>query len=120
VTEDDVLLFIAASLRSVWDLELLLLLKRDPDQRWKREGLVRELRSSPVVIDEALRRLQGAGLVHDDAGAFRYNATSPELNVMASELERTYAAKPMTVIKAIITARTDQLRAFSDAFKFKD
>ena len=36
-----------------------------------------------------------------------------------SELEKTYATKPMTVIKAIVNAPTDKLRAFSDAFKFK-
>jgi DNA-binding GntR family transcriptional regulator len=121
VTEDDVLLFIAASIGSVWALELLLLLKRDPNQAWNRESLVRELRSSPVVIDEALQQLQGAGLVTEDgAGAFRYHAASPELNAMAFELEKTYAAKPMTVIKAIVNARTDKLRVFSDAFKLKD
>ncbi len=119
--EDDVLLFIAEKNGSVWALELLLLLKRDPDRSWNPESLVLELRSSPVVIDEALLRLQGAGLVKQDAaGAFRYQAASPELNIMASELEKTYAAKPMTVIKAIVNARTDKLRAFSDAFKLKD
>jgi hypothetical protein len=120
VTEDDVLLFIAASIGSVWALELLLLLKRDPDRSWNRESLVRELRSSPVVINEALQQLQSAGLATQDAaGVFRYHAASPELDVMASELEKTYATKPMTVIKAIVNARTDKLRAFSDAFKFK-
>jgi hypothetical protein len=121
VTEDEVLLFIAASIGSVWALELLLLLKRDPNVAWNQESLVRELRSSPVVINEALRGLEGAGLVaQDGAGAFRYHVASPELNAMATELEKTYAAKPMTVIKAIVNARTDKLRAFSDAFKFKD
>ncbi|MPZ40093.1 MAG: hypothetical protein GEU95_18960 [Rhizobiales bacterium] len=120
MTEDDLLTFIA-SIGSVWALELLLLLKRDPGRSWDPESLVRELRSSSVVIDEGLRRLQGAGLVmQDGARTYRYQTASPKLDNMASELEKVYATKPMTVIKAIVNARTDKLRAFSDAFKLKD
>lgn len=121
MTEDDLLAFIATSLGSVWALELLLLLRRNPDRGWDPESLVRELRSSPLVVDEGLRRLQGAGLVmQDGAATFRYQAASPQLDDVASELEKVYAAKPTTVINAIVNARTDKLRAFSDAFKLKD
>jgi hypothetical protein len=121
VPEDDLLAFIATSMSSVWALELLLVLKRDPEKAWDAEHLIRELRSSPVVIDEALKRLQGAGLVMQDGAAnYRYQAASPRLDELVSELEKAYATKPMTVIRAIIAAPTDKLRAFSDAFKLKD
>jgi hypothetical protein len=121
VTEDDLLAFIATSVGSIWALELLLLLRRDPDKGWASPSLVRELRSSPLVVEEGLRRLQGAGLVMEDGAAiFRYRAASPQLDDMARELEKIYAAKPMTVINAIVNARTDKLRAFSNAFKLKD
>jgi hypothetical protein len=121
VPEDDLLAFIATSISSVWALELLLLLKRDPGRSWDADSLIRELRSSPVVIDEALTRLQGAGLVmQDGTKRYRYQAAAPRLDQLVSELERAYAAMPMTVIKAIVAAPTDKLRAFSDAFKLKD
>jgi hypothetical protein len=121
VPDDDVLSFIAASISSVWALELLLLLKRDPGRAWDAEHLIRELRSSPVVIDEALKRLQDAGLVMaNGGGTFRYQAASSRLDELVTELDKAYAAKPMTVIRAIIAAPTDKLRAFSDAFKLKD
>jgi DNA-binding GntR family transcriptional regulator len=121
VTEDDLLAFIATSIVSVWALELLLLLRRDPGRAWQPDALVRELRSSTSVITDALRRLQDAGLVmRDDDGSARYHSASPQLDRLASELEKIYAAKPMAVINAIVNARTDKLRAFSDAFKLKD
>jgi hypothetical protein len=121
LTSDDLFAFIASSISSVWALELLLLLKFKPDKVWQPEDLIRELRSSPVVIDDALKRLQGAGLVIQDGHAkYRYQAASSHLDDLASALEELYAAKPMTVIKAIVEAPTDKLRAFSNAFKLKD
>ena len=120
MTDDDLIDFIGGSIGSVWALELLLLLKREPDRAWDAEALIRELRSSPVVIADALKGLQGAGLVmQDDAATYRYQAASPRLEELVSWLERAYAAKPMTVIKAVV-ATPEKLRAFSNAFKLKD
>ena len=121
MTEDDLLAFIASSIGSVWSLELLLLLKRAPQRSWAQEELIRELRGSSVVIAEALTILQNAGLVaQDSCGGFRYQTASERLDQLVSELEQAYAARPMTVIKAIVAAPSDKLRIFSDAFKFKD
>jgi hypothetical protein len=121
VSEDDLLAFVTVSIRSVWALELLLLLKRDPSILWDAQGLILELRSSPVVIAEALASLVGVGLVVEDSGTrYRYGAASPALDRLVCELEQVYAAKPATVIKAIVASPNDKLRAFSDAFKFKE
>jgi hypothetical protein len=106
VTEDDLLAFVAGTLGSIWALELLTLLKRDPARGWDPATLVQELRSSSIVIDEALERLHGAGLVaKDSSGLHRYRAASPHLDAMVRELEKVYAEKPMTVIRAIGTSR---------------
>jgi DNA-binding HxlR family transcriptional regulator len=120
VTEEDLLAFVGTTIGSVWTLELLLLLKRHPQRSWRTEELIRELRGSQVVIAEALKMLQGAGLVVEDAGGHRYQAASSRLDELVSELETAYATKPMTVIKAIVAAPSDKLRIFSDAFRFKD
>lgn len=108
VTEDDLRAFIATSIGSIWVLELLLLLRRDPSRGWDAGAAVRELRSSPIVIDEAVARLRTAGLVaQDSVGLCRYHAASPRLERLASELEAAYATKPMMVINAIVAARSD-------------
>jgi hypothetical protein len=120
VTDDDLFDFISTSISSVWALEVLLLLNRYRERSWQAESLIQELRSSPVVIEEALKGLQGAGLVMQDSETtYRYRAASAQFDELVSELQETYAAKPMAVIKAIMSAPTDKLRAFSDAFKLK-
>jgi hypothetical protein len=121
VTEDDLLAFIAMSIGSVWTLELLMLLKREPHRHWDAESMIRELRGSPVVIEEGLRRLESAGLVGQDSDdRYRFHPASAQLEEIATEIDLLYRTKPTTVIKAITEARTDKLRAFSNAFKFKD
>lgn len=121
VTDNDVLAFAATSIKSVWALELLFLLRRGHERAWGTAELVRELRSSDVVVSEALSSLQSAGLVAEAADKlYRYQPRTPELDKFAAATERLYAAKPMAITKAIMSAPNDKLRIFSDAFKFKE
>lgn len=121
MTEDDALAFATASIRSVWALEMLLTLKRNPHRPWTVDALILELRSSQVGVNEALANLRAAGLASEDnPGQFQYRAASPELDELATALEKIYAIKPMAVIKAVVSGPSDKLRIFSDAFKFKD
>lgn len=121
MTEEDLLAFVTASIGSVWTLELLLLLRREPAKSWATEELIRETRSSPVVTEEALEGLRAAGLVVQDApDRHRYQAASEHLDRLVAELEKAYRTRPMTVIKAIVAAPSDKLRIFSDAFRLKE
>jgi hypothetical protein len=121
VTDDDTLAFIRASLKSVWALELLLLLKRHPDRSWHGKELVRELRASEMIVTEALNNLQAAGFVSDEAGGtFRYRHEATALTALADAVDQLYRAKPMAAINAIMSAPDRNLRIFSDAFKLRD
>ena len=118
IAEDRVLAFAAASLKSVWALELLLTLKRHAERSWRPEEMIRELRSSQVVVGEALQNLQSAGLiVADEALVYRYQPGSSQMAEFVDELEKLYAVKPTTVIRAIVTSPNKQLQILSDAFK---
>lgn len=121
MTDQELLAFVAASIRSVWVLELLLFLKRNSARAWKADNLILELRSSSAVVAEGLASLMAAGLVvQDDSRLYRYRAASATLDEITSELEQLYTAKPLSVINAIVSPLPDQLRIFSDAFKLKD
>jgi DNA-binding IclR family transcriptional regulator len=121
VTEDQIFAFARDKIRSVWALELLLLLHRNPARRWSAEELVRELRSSEALINSCLDSLKAAGLVSDESdGSFRYAPATPELGTACNELAKVYAARPMSLAKAIMRLPSDKLRIFSDAFKLKD
>jgi hypothetical protein len=121
VTDEQIFAFLRTHIRSVWALELMLLLARDRSRAWHPNDLVREMRSSSVAIGEALRDLQGAGLVAPDSdNRYRYNPASSELDTLATGIGQLYSTRPTTVVKAIVTAPEDKLRIFADAFKLKD
>jgi hypothetical protein len=121
VTDEQILAFLRANIRSLWTLELLLLLARERGKAWLPSDLVREMRSSAVAVDEALRNLQRVGLVAADTdNRYRYAPASPELDELASGIAHAYATRPTAVVKAIVTAPDDKLRIFADAFRLKD
>ena len=120
VTEDDTLAFVRDTIKSVWALELLLLMRRERERSWSRDDLVRELRSSDAAIGEAVVGLRNAGfLANSGADGLQYWPASPDLERIGDEIEAIYAAKPIAVVKAITSAPNDKLRIFADAFKLK-
>jgi hypothetical protein len=120
VTDEEVLAFVQASIPSVWALELLLLLRRDPSREWRVEMLVRELRGTSPVVEDALNALQSAGLVVGQDGLYRYQPASPALDTLVAETAKIYAIKSVSVIRAIVTAPNDKLRIFANSFRLKE
>ena len=121
IPEDTVLDFAGALFRSVWALEVLLALKRRDERPWRAADIVRELRGSRVVVDEALNNLIAAGLVvQEDKGGYCYRAGSPAADELVIELEKLYAAKPTAVIRKIVSSPSTKLQILSDAFRIKE
>lgn len=117
-SDPELLAFVRESIRSVWALELLMLLKRDPDRCWEAPDLVRELRASQSLVGDNLSRFERGGLaVLDDANCYRYAPASPALDDLCSRLEAAYRERPVAVINMI--AKPDPLQGLADAFKFR-
>lgn len=121
MTDDELLARIHGLVTSVWGLESLLLLRKAAPAALGQADLVRELRSSDVAVENALAALRVAGFVAADPdGRTRYEPASRELDAIAGRIEALYAAKPLAVAKAIMSAPSNKLRIFSDAFRLKD
>ena len=116
-TDSDFLSFLKEDVRSVWAVELLLLLRRDPARCWAPADLVRELRASSSLVADNLRRFLASGLVAPEADCYRYAPASPMLDELCAKLESTYRERPVAVINMI--ARPDPLQSLADAFKFR-
>jgi hypothetical protein len=116
-SHEDLARFISASFRSVWSLELLLLLKRRPGFHSRKE-LIDHLRGSELVVAQALDWLVAGGLATlDEAGGAAYMPVSTELHGQVERLEDLYARKPDAVRRQIVAASTPGLTAFADAFR---
>jgi hypothetical protein len=118
-SEDEVLEFAGASFRSVWALELLLLLRRS-GRSWTPAAIIKELRCSRVVVVEALNNLLAAALVmQEDNGDYRYAGVG-QMEQMVEELEGLYAVKPTLVVRKIVESPNTKLQILSDAFRIKE
>lgn len=115
----DIIRFLS-TIVSIWDLELLLFLRRESPQTWSSETLVRDLRASPAVIAAGLATLQKAALIAKEAnGEFCYKPATARLEELVGAVERAYTEFPLAVTEAIFAAPNDRIRVFAEAFRLR-
>jgi len=117
-SNDEILRFIASSFRSVWALELLLVL-RSEERSWSHEQLVATMRASELVVTRGLAALEAAGLVANDGDQARYMPVSDEVAALVSDAELLYSKKPDAVRRAIVSASAGDAAAFANAFRLR-
>ena len=112
--------FIQSVVRSVWAVELMLVLRRDAERVWSAEDLVRELRGSAALVAENLGLFTAGGVVDEpEAGRYKYRPASAALADLCDELEREYRQRPVTVMQAILARRNSKVQSLADAFRFR-
>jgi hypothetical protein len=117
-SDDDLSRFIASSFRSVWALELLLILKRDC-RVWSREDLVSTMRASELVVSKALDGLVAAGLASIEHGGAVFMPINDKVAAFVDHVEKLYAVRPDAIRRTIISASATGATAFADAFKLR-
>lgn len=119
-SDQEVESFIRATFRSIWSLETLLLLRRDPERWWTRAEIVAALRASDLVVSNSLDRLCVAGLVMvEEGGTARYQPVDPALDELVEGAAQLYARGPDAVRRMIVAAANPGITAFADSFKLK-
>jgi hypothetical protein len=105
---------------SVWALELLIILHRNPARAWLSQELINELRSSSVIVGESVARLGSSGLVSvAPDGAVSYAPANENLGAIVHMLIEEYRARPAAVRRLIVQGSDDKLRSFANAFRLK-
>ena len=115
---EDLLRFIESSFRSVWALELLLILKSER-HAWNPDELVSTMRASELVVSKALDGLVSAGLASLEADAALYMPVNDEVAGIVDEVEELYSVRPDAVRRAIVSASATGATAFANAFKLR-
>jgi biotin operon repressor len=115
---DDLFRFIGSSFRSVWALELLLLLKRD-NRPWSRDELITALRASELVVNKTLDELLAAGVISIEGDQAVYQPASPDMRKAIDAVEKLYSARPDAVRRAIVSTASSGATAFADAFRLR-
>ena len=128
---------IAQHIRSVVELESLLLMQRDPGRDWNAAELGRELRIDEQWALRQMINLAQAGFVvaappavapsnpsHEQnvPSRYRYAPAMAQLDQAVRRLAADYAERRVSVIELIYTrpaAATDPLQSFVDAFRIR-
>jgi hypothetical protein len=105
-------------MKSVWALEVLLLLTRKPVRAWSAQELDRELRSSLRVVTDVLVQFEQGGLVKQQDGLYRLEPAGDTARLV-QELEAEYAVRPLEVVRTIFAGSAERIQMFADAFKMR-
>ncbi|MDP1586197.1 MAG: hypothetical protein Q8M07_00515 [Prosthecobacter sp.] len=112
--------FLRTTIKSVWALDLLVLLRNSPGQTWTVVALNNGLRASTTLVEEILVSFIRSGLVTvEPDGTYRYAPATTEIGALAADVTRLYGERPVSIIKEIMTAPNDKLHSFVDAFRLK-
>jgi len=113
---------IAVHIRSLEQLEILLLLAGKPEQWWSIDAVYDVVRSSRGSVAERLDelRLQGVLAQADGKMEYRYWPQSPELADAVQSLSHLYKERRVKIVEMIYAPPpAEPLKGFADAFKFK-
>ena len=111
--------FVRKHVRTVGELEVLLLLRAHPARSWTADEVAREQRGNSSAAADYLRHFARAGLAREvEVGQFQY-VDDPELRERVTQLADAYAERPVSVVDLIYSEPRDQVQLLADAFKIK-
>jgi hypothetical protein len=114
--------FIAQHVESAEQLDILLLLQREPDRSWTALDVSRAIYTVPASATMRLEHLAAAGFLESTGGsdpAYAYRPASEELRSQVAELASAYEKDRVGVIKLIFSRPADPVESFSEAFRLR-
>ncbi len=117
--DDGVIKFIQSNLRSIWAIELLVILRRGR-QPWALVTLETELRGSATIARKATADLVRLGFALESSpGVWQYQPMDEARERLAAEIERLHRERPAALARAVYEGTDDAIRSFADAFRFR-
>lgn len=111
--------FISKNIHSVAQLEILLMLRSDPQRYWTADEITQKLYLQLQMTSQLLSEIVERGLANRaDSGYLYHPANDADRNAIDC-LDRMYHERRVTVISEMFSKPKDSLRAFSDAFRLR-
>jgi hypothetical protein len=118
---DDVSQFILDHIDSIAQLEALLLLRRDPTEKWSAATLAQRLYTSEKQTLDALERLCAAGLAvaAGESVLYSYQPNTAELRNLVDRTAEVYSKHLVPITNLIHSKPKTRVQEFADAFKIR-
>jgi len=116
---DEVIAFVSAHIRSVEQLEILLLVRESAPRAWSVHEANAVIRSSEESVAAKLRTLAELGLLSRRApgeDVFAFAPRDAELAACVDRVAETYRDRRTSIIELIYSQPEQTLKSFSDAF----
>lgn len=115
----DIQRFLADNIRSIAQLELLLMLHRERQRTWTVADAAKELYTAVSMTEPLLESLRAIGMVKLQRDQYQYAPRSKQLDDTVGELSQLYQQRRVTVINLIYSAPVKKLQDFADAFRIR-
>lgn len=115
-------LLLSRHIRSVEQLEVLLLLHSQPARSWGAREVYEVVRSSESSVTERLSAFTKLGFFAEESSSpptFRYAPQDQALRAVVDETATAYRTWRIRVIEAIFAPEVDPVQSFADAFKLR-
>ena len=109
-------------IKSVEQLEVLLLLRSNSQRAWTASQVYDVVRSSQCSIQARLQTFVTEGFVAEDKGppqTFRFAPKDQNLQSAVDQTAAAYQTSRVRVIEAIFAPEADPVQSFADAFKLR-
>jgi hypothetical protein len=119
---EDLKQFLSEHISSVGQLEVLLLMRSDPERRWTAAQVSKTLYTTPEVVAEQLADLCKRGLLAAHGGSdtlYQYAPATPDLDANVATLDAAYRERRVAVITFIYSQPIEKVRTFADAFRLR-
>jgi hypothetical protein len=117
---DELYKFLQVTLGSVWALELMMTLRREPRRAWSTEALTAEMRASLPLVTSLIARFERGGVVAvTETGQWIWRPLDARVEELAAAAADAYAVAPFRVTRTITGTPNREIQQFAEAFRLK-
>jgi hypothetical protein len=111
--------FLREQIRTVFRLEVLLLLHRNEQRSFTAADVAHELGFDNDPAEQQLAELANLELIEANAeqGNYKYCPATPTLQSMVDQLAAGYSRQRVPILSVILAEHPDRTRCFSEAFR---
>jgi hypothetical protein len=112
--------FLAENIRSIEQLEVLLLLSASAERKWTSAEVYHSVLTNERSISQTLEMLSERGLIArttDDA--YQLSILPDQTKALVTRLAQLYKERPARIIHALYAASESEVDAFAQAFKIR-
>ena len=117
---DEARQFLIQHVRSIAQLEILLLLHSEPNRSWTVEAAYKVVLSNRELVGKIFERFCKLGLAsRSEAGTYQFSPTSDQMRTLVATLATLYRERPGRIVQAIYEAPVSEIEEFAKAFKIR-